>query len=61
MVTARPGTVLETSEARGVVVAAGDGALRLARVQEDGAGEEDAGAWAARRGLTVGASLDVLA
>ena len=61
VVTAHPGTVLERSEARGVVVATGDGALRLARVQEDGAREEDAGAWAARRGLAVGASLDGLA
>lgn len=52
---APPGTVLELASGRGVVVAAGHGRLRLTRVQESGVIEEDADAWATRRGLTVGA------
>jgi len=58
---APPGTVLELASGRGVVVAAGRGRLRLTRVQESGAIEEDADAWAARRGLTVGALVGVAA
>lgn len=58
---ASPGTVLEVSEGRGIVVAAGAGALRVTRVQEAGGAEEDADAWARRRGLAAGASVGAVA
>jgi methionyl-tRNA formyltransferase len=54
---ARPGTLLEILTAEGITVATGEGALRLTRVQSQGAVEQPAGAWALGRGLRPGVRL----
>lgn len=52
---AAPGTVLAVGD--GVVVATGDGRLRILRVQAAGADECDAGEWARASGVAVGCVL----
>jgi methionyl-tRNA formyltransferase len=52
---AAPGTLLALRPSEGVVVAAGDGALLLTRVQSAGLAEEPADVWARRVGLRPGA------
>lgn len=54
---AAPGTLLALRPSEGVVVAAGDGALLLTRVQSAGLAEEPADVWARRAGLRPGAAV----
>jgi methionyl-tRNA formyltransferase len=53
----RPGTLLEILRGQSITVATGEGALRLTRVQSEGAAEQAADAWALRRGLRPGVRL----
>jgi len=53
----RPGTIIAVDEAA-IVVACGEGALRLARVKPAGRGEMTAHAFALGRRLTVGDRFD---
>ncbi len=50
-----PGTLLAIRPCEGIVVAAGEGALLLTRVQSAGVAEEPADVWALRVGLRPGA------
>jgi methionyl-tRNA formyltransferase len=54
---AAPGTFVEIVPARGIVVATGQGALLITRVQSAGDAAEPADRWAARRALRPGARL----
>lgn len=53
-----PGTVLEAGD-RGIVVAAGGGAIRVKRVAPAGAGKIPAAEWAEGGGITVGEVLGI--
>jgi UDP-4-amino-4-deoxy-L-arabinose formyltransferase/UDP-glucuronic acid dehydrogenase (UDP-4-keto-hexauronic acid decarboxylating) len=53
----RPGTLLEILPGQSITVATGEGALRLTRVQSEGAAEQPADAWALGRGLRPGVRL----
>lgn len=51
---AAPGTIVEIRGGEGLVVATGEGFLVVSSLQRAGEGEEQADAWAARRGVGVG-------
>ena len=51
---ADPGSVLEADGSDGLLVAAGDGAVRFSDVQPEGKGRMTAGAWIRGRGARVG-------
>jgi UDP-4-amino-4-deoxy-L-arabinose formyltransferase/UDP-glucuronic acid dehydrogenase (UDP-4-keto-hexauronic acid decarboxylating) len=54
---APPGTLAAIQSGRGIIVATGEGLLRLTRVQAAGGAEERADRWAVARGLTPGDRL----
>lgn len=54
---AEPGTLLEILHSQGILVATGDGALLLTRIQSVGVAEESADVWALRRGMRPGARM----
>ena len=54
---ARPGTLVASEPGQGIVVATGEGVVRLTRVQAPGQPEQRADLWAAGRGLVPGTPL----
>ncbi|HUF92097.1 MAG TPA: formyltransferase family protein [Candidatus Limnocylindria bacterium] len=53
-----PGCLVDIRAGQGITVAAGDGMVLLTRVQGEGAAEEPADEWAARRGLAPGSRVN---